>query len=100
MSYHHLSAVIERQAEKYGDKVALKYRDYDLAQWLPISWKEFSHAVKRVSRALISLGVEVQENIAVFSQNKPECLYMDFGAYADRVVTIPLYATSSPAQAQ
>ena len=29
MTYHHLSVLVHRQAEKYGDKVALKYRDYD-----------------------------------------------------------------------
>ena len=50
------------------------------------------------SNALLALGAEVQENVGVFSQNKPECLYVDFGAFADRVVTIPLYATSSEAQ--
>lgn len=100
MAYQHLSVLIHRQAEKYGDKVALKYRDYDLSEWIPVTWNKFSQTVRKVSRALISLGVDEQENIGVFSQNKPECLYMDFGAYADRVVTIPLYATSSPAQVQ
>ena len=29
MTYHHLSVLVHRQAEKYGDKVALKYRDYE-----------------------------------------------------------------------
>lgn len=100
MAYHHLSVMVHRQAEKYGDKVALKYRDYEKAQWNAVSWNEFSQTVRQVSNALLTLGVEVQENIGVFSQNKPECLYVDFGAYADRAVTIPLYATSSPAQAQ
>ncbi|MDO4165524.1 MAG: AMP-binding protein, partial [Bacteroides sp.] len=100
MAYHHLSVMVHRQAEKYGDKVALKYRDYESAQWIPISWNEFSRTVRQVSNALLELGVKVQENIGVFSQNKPECLYMDFGAYGDRAVTIPLYATSSPAQVQ
>ena len=44
--------------------------------------------------------MQEEENIGIFSQNKPECLYIDFGAFANRAVTIPLYATSSPAQAQ
>lgn len=100
MAYHHLSVLVHRQAEKYGEKVALKYRDYETAQWLPVTWNEFSQTVRQVANSLLSLGVEVQENIGIFSQNKPECLYMDFGAYADRAVTIPLYATSSPAQVQ
>ena len=47
---------------------------------------------------MVALGIKEQENVGVFSQNMPECLYVDFGAYATRVVTIPLYATSSEAQ--
>ena len=100
MTYHHLSVLVHRQAEKYGDKVALKYRDYETAQWIPISWKQFSGSVRQAANAFVALGVEEQENIGIFSQNKPEWFYVDFGAFANRAVTIPFYATSSPAQAQ
>ena len=100
MTYHHLSVIVHRRAEKYGDKVALKYRDYETSQWIPITWNQFSQTVRQVANALVELGVQEEENIGIFSQNKPECLYVDFGAFANRAVTIPLYATSSPAQAQ
>ena len=100
MTYHHLSVLVHRRAEKYGDKVALKYRDYETSQWIPITWNQFSQTVRQVANALVELGVQEAENIGIFSQNKPECLYVDFGAFANRAVTIPLYATSSPAQAQ
>ena len=100
MTYHHLSVLVHRRAEKYGDKVALKYRDYETSQLIPITWNQFSQTVRQVANALVELGVQEEENIGIFSQNKPECLYVDFGAFANRAVTIPLYATSSPAQAQ
>ena len=100
MTYHHLSVLVHRRAEKYGDKVALKYRDYETSQWIPITWNQFSQTVRQVANALVELGVQEEENIGIFSQNKPDCLYVDFGAFANRAVTIPLYATSSPAQAQ
>lgn len=100
MAYHHLSVLVHRQAEKYGDKIALKYRDYETSQWIPITWNAFSRTVRQTANAMVTLGVEEQENIGVFSQNKPECLYTDFAAFANRVVSIPLYATSSSAQAQ
>ena len=100
MTYHHLSVLVHRQAEKYGDKTALKYRDYEKAQWIPISWNEFSQTVRQAASAMVELGVQEEENIGIFSQNKPECLFTDFAAFANRAVTIPLYATSSPAQAQ
>lgn len=94
----HLSKLILEQAKKYGDRAALSYRDYTQNKWIPISWKQFALNVKKVSLALLRLGVQVQENIAVFSQNKPETHYVDFGAYGIRAVTIPFYATSSAAQ--
>lgn len=100
MNEHHLAVLIHRQAEKYGDKNALYYRDYDKSQWIPITWNEFSQTVKQAANALFDLGIKECENIGVFSQNKPECLITDFAAYDNRAVTIPLYATSSPAQVQ
>lgn len=100
MAYHHLSVMIHRQAEKYGDKVALKYRDYETAQWIPVTWEQFSQRIRRAANAMVALGIGEQENVGIFSQNKPECLYVDFAAFANRAVTIPLYATSSPTQAQ
>ena len=92
--------LVHRQAEKYGDRVALRYRDYETAQWIPITWNQFSGTVRQAANAFVALGVEEQENIGIFSQNKPEWFYVDFGAFANRGVTIPFYATSSPAQAQ
>lgn len=98
MSNSYLSTLICRQAKKYGDRIALKYRNYETESWIPVSWNQFAAKVKNVSNALIALGTEVQENVGIFSQNMPECLYTDFGAFGSRVVTIPLYATSSEAQ--
>ena len=98
MSQTRFSVLIHQQAKKYGDRVALKHRDYKSNTWIPTTWNQFSDAVRTVSNALIEVGVEVQENIGVFTQNKPESLFVDFGAFGVRAVTIPLYATSSESQ--
>ncbi len=95
-----LSILIHEQAKVYGERTALSYRDYDASAWRTISWNRFSQLVSLVSNALLKHGVGVQENIAVFSQNKPENLCVDFGAYGIRAVSIPFYATSSEAQIQ
>lgn len=98
MSKTTFSDLIQRQAKKYGERVALKHRDYKTNTWIPTTWNQFAETVTMVSNALIELGVEVQENIGVFTQNKPESLFVDFGAFGVRAVTVPLYATSSEAQ--
>ena len=98
MSNSYLSTLLDKQAEKYGNRIALKYRDYEAGVWMPVTWNEFAGKARQASKALVALGVGVQENVGVFSQNMPECLYTDFGSFASRVVTIPFYATSSEAQ--
>ncbi len=100
MTLHHLSVMVHRRAEKYGEKTALRYRDYETAQWISISWNDFSQRIRQVAAALVALGVEELENIGIFSQNKPEYFYVDFAAFANRAVSVPLYATTSVAQAR
>ena len=85
----HLSVLIHSQAKKYGSRTALLRQDFGGTEWKKVSWTEFSGNVKKVSNALLSLGLQPQDKIAVFSQNCAEYLYTNFGAYGIRVVTIP-----------
>ena len=96
----HLSRLIHDQAKKYGDREVLIYKDFGGKEWKSYSWNQFSDMVKKVSNALLNLGVRVQENIGVFSQNSVQYLFCDFGAWGVRAVTIPFYATSSEQQIQ
>lgn len=98
MIYYHYAELIHKQAEKYKSRTALKYRDDATGKWQKISWIEFAENIRLTAEAMADSGIEVQENIGVYSQNMPQCLYTYFGAYANRVVDIPMYATSSPSQ--
>ena len=100
MAQQEMAVLVRQQAAKYGERTALKYRDYDTGTWKSISWNVFDRTVRTAANALAELGVGEKENIGIFSQNKPECLMVDFAAFANRAVTIPLYATSSPLQVQ
>ena len=96
----HLSSLIHDQAKHYGDREVLIYKDFGGSEWKSYSWNQFSDTVKKVSNALLNLGVKVQENVGVFSQNSVQYLFCDFGAWGIRAVTIPFYATSSEQQIQ
>ena len=96
----HLARLIHDQAKKYGDREVLIYKDFGGTEWKSFSWNQFSQKVKIVSNALLNLGVKVQENVGVFSQNSIQYLFCDFGAWGIRAVTIPFYATSSEQQIQ
>ena len=96
----HLSRLIHDQARNYGDREVLIYKDFGGTEWKSYSWNQFSEMVKKVSNAMLNLGVKVQENVAIFSQNSVQYLFCDFGAWGIRAVTIPFYATSSEQQIQ
>ena len=96
----HLAVLIHEQAKTYGDREVLIYKDFGGTEWKSYSWNQFSATVKQVSNALLNLGVKVQENVGVFSQNSAQYLFCDFGAWGIRAVTIPFYATSSEQQIQ
>jgi long-chain acyl-CoA synthetase len=96
----HLSVLIHEQAKKYGNRQVLTFRNFGSLKWKTVSWNQFSLRVKQVSNALLNLGLKPQEAIGVFAQNCIQYLYTDFGAYGDRVISIPFYATSSEEQIQ
>ncbi|MBP3252347.1 MAG: long-chain fatty acid--CoA ligase [Prevotella sp.] len=96
----HLSRLVYDVAAHFGDREALIYKDFGGKVWKSASWNQFLAKVKQASNAMLNLGIGVQENIGVFSQNSVQYLYTDFGAWGIRAVTIPFYATSSEQQIQ
>ncbi|MBK5720165.1 long-chain fatty acid--CoA ligase [Dysgonomonas sp. Marseille-P4677] len=100
MNYYHLSILVHRQATRYGRKTALKYRNPYEKKWKSISWKKFSENVMKTAWAMAEIGVEEGDKIAVYSQNMPPYLFTDFASYANRCVSVPIYATSSPTQVE
>ncbi len=96
----HMSHLVHDVAARLGDREALIYKDFGGTEWKSYSWNQFSAMVKKVSNAMLNLGIKVQENVGVFSQNSVQYLFTDFGAWGIRAVTIPFYATSSEQQIQ
>lgn len=96
----HLSRLIFDVAARYGDREALIYKNFGGKQWKSCTWNQFAGIVSQVSNAMLALGIKVQENIGIFSQNSVQYLFTDFGAWGIRAVTVPFYATSSEQQIQ
>lgn len=101
MTYYHLGEVIHRRAEEFGKKTALKYQDkLSKGKWRDLSWQKFSKLVLRAAAALAEMGVEPGDRIGIYSENMAEYLITDFGAYANKAVMVPMYATASPSQVE
>jgi long-chain acyl-CoA synthetase len=98
MKYIPFAELIHQQANKYHARTALKYRNDETGKWEKISWREFSDVTMLTAKAMAEFGVAEHENIGLYAQNMPQCLFTDFAAFANRAVPVPMYATSSPAQ--
>ena len=101
MAYYHLGELVHRRAEEFGKKTALKYQTkMAKGNWKNISWKRFSELVLQAAHAMAEMGVEPGDRIGIYSENMAEYFVTDFGAYGNRAVMVPMYATASPSQVE
>ncbi|MEV4009327.1 AMP-binding protein [Nonomuraea angiospora] len=77
---------------------AVAMRHKDLGIWREVTWAAYWTQVELVAHALLALGVEPGDRVAVHSENRPEWLYGDLGTVAVRGVTVGLYPTNPPAE--
>lgn len=91
----HLSQLLHRLAQTYGDSDAFLYRDFGSEEWLTMSRREAADAADRIACAMLAMGVGVQENVGVFSQNSLRSLLTEFGAWGIRAVSVPVSAADS-----
>ena len=87
--------LIPEQQAKYGEREALRFRDYETQVWSSITWNGFAEQIERAAGALLMGGVEPQGRVCLFTQNCPEVLITHFAAFYNRAIPVPIYATSS-----
>ena len=87
--------LIPAQRAKYGEREASRFRDYETQVWSSLTWNGFSEQIDRAAGALLAGGVEEQGRVCLFTQNCPEILITHFGAFYNRAIPVPIYATSS-----
>ena len=84
---------------KYGDREAYRFCWRKDGEWQPTSWKEFKVQVDELAgKALARLGLIEKDTIAICSPNTPQILITELGAFQNRLVSIPLYSSSSQEQ--
>lgn len=94
---YHIIKRLQMQFLHSGNNIA--YRQWDAKQDIEMSWASVEKKTRALSNALLEMGVEVQENIGIFSQNTIDWSLADIASLQLRAVTVPLYATSSVEQA-
>jgi long-chain acyl-CoA synthetase len=88
--------IFYRSVDEYRKPEHLKYRASE--GWKGISSDEFRTAVEETSMGLRSLGIERDDKVAIFSENRPEWAYADLATLCAGAADVPIYATLTPPQ--
>jgi long-chain acyl-CoA synthetase len=83
---------VKDRAEQTPDRIALRAKDFGI--WQEVSWASYWANVELVGHALLALGLEPGERVAIHSENRREWLYADLGIVAARGITVGLYPTN------
>jgi long-chain acyl-CoA synthetase len=89
---------IREHARTRPQEVAL--RDKHLGVWRPWTWAQYWEQVELVGHALLALGVEPGDRVAIHSENRPEWLVADMGALAVRAASVGVYPTNPQAEVE
>lgn len=81
--------------QKYGDsKVAL--REKDRGVWKEYTWADYYSIVKRLSLALLELGIEKGDKVAVLGENKPHVYWYELAAQVNRASVVGVFSDCTP----
>lgn len=91
-----LVGLVNDRASRHPDLVAMRVKR--LGIWQDITWREYADSIALVGYALLALGVEPADRVAIHSENRPEWLFADLGTIAVRGITVGLYPTNPPTE--
>jgi len=91
-----IPAVFFANAVRLRDSVALRRKEFGI--WRRITWADYARNVRWVGHALVALGLQPGDRVAILGENRPEWLYGDLGIQAAAGVTVGIYASNSADQ--
>jgi len=90
--------VLERTVRSHGPRPALRVKRNGF--WQTHTWSDYHKQVRRVARALLSLGTQTGQGVVIIGSNTPEWFFADVGAIYAGAVPAGIYTTNSAEQCQ
>ncbi|MBD3914108.1 long-chain fatty acid--CoA ligase [Nocardioides hwasunensis] len=90
-----MPATVRQAAERFGDQPAFSDR-FDVPEgelWSTITWAETWALTQQVAAALIDLGVETGDPVAIMATNRTAHTLADYGAMTAAAVPMSIYDT-------
>jgi long-chain acyl-CoA synthetase len=87
---------VRDRARSMGNRIAMREKEFGV--WQGVTWASYWDTVLTVGHALLALGVEPGDRVAIHSENRREWLYSDVATMAVRAMTVGLYPTNPPAE--
>jgi len=94
-----LTSIIHQNSLKYGSRNAIYFQKQDKS-WSPISWTEFWKSIEDLAKSLLANGIKPGDKVAIMSRNMPEWTIADYALQLVRAVSVPLFSSTSVAQAE
>ena len=96
MTYRSLADLFLSQADARKDRVL--YRFWRDGAWRSQTWAEAAAEVESMALGLVAAGVGKGDRVALYAANRVEWCLLDWANVCIGALTVPLYASSTPAQ--
>ncbi|MCS6849876.1 MAG: long-chain fatty acid--CoA ligase [Gemmataceae bacterium] len=90
MLARHLGELFLRQAERYGPRVAVRYRRH--GWYYDLRWRDYQDEATAAAAGLIDAGVQLGDRVGLVSENRVEWLVADVAILLAGAVNVPPHA--------
>ena len=87
-----VGAMLKIRAEESGPREAFRYLDGE--RWVSLTWTETKAAADEVAAALLSLGLQTEDRVAIASGTRIEWILADLGIMSAGGATTTVYPTT------
>ncbi|MBS4172904.1 long-chain fatty acid--CoA ligase [Bacillus sp. FJAT-49736] len=91
MKAHNLVEMVHRTVEKFPHNIALSHKVN--GAYRGITYQSFWEKIKDVAAALVKLGIEPQDKVAILSENNPDWPVCDIAIMSIGAISVPIHST-------
>lgn len=93
MSEYIIPRVFFETATKHAAKLSLGKKPASGQPYAYLSYAELAERVRQMAAAMLEMGVEAHERVAIMSENSPEWVISDLGIMSTGALNVPVYPT-------